>query len=329
MRRTFLKAIPAAMCASIVAPSLLTSRMANANEAAWPTKPIRLMVPAAPGAGPDSTARIIAHTVSERLGQPIIVENKPGGSGTVAASLGMLAPADGYTFIYCIPSTQIMPPKSVRYDPVNDLIPVSLAVTASFILVVNPTLPYKSVRELIDAARANPGKINFGSSGTGTFGHLLGASFGLSTDIDLMHVPFTSEPPVTNAIIGGEIQMAFISSGVSLPLIQSGKLRALGVSSGKRMPGMPDNIPLIAETVPGYDMVTYNYLAAKAGTPRHIVEKMNKAINTTMSDPAVRERFTSRGLNPGGGSPEDMGKIIAAQRVKLSELLQRANIVLS
>ncbi|MGB3069725.1 MAG: tripartite tricarboxylate transporter substrate binding protein [Ottowia sp.] len=329
MRRTILKAIPAALYASVAAPGLLASRAASATEAAWPAKPIRLMVPAVPGAGSDSTARIIAQTVSERLGQPIIVENKPGGSGTVAASVGLLAPADGYTFIYCIPSTQIIPPKSVRYDPLKDLIPVSLAVSASFILVVNPSLPYRSLEDLVNAAKVSPGSINYGSSGTGTFGHLLGASFGLATRTDLTHIPFTSEPPVTTAIIGGELQMAFISSSVSLPLIQGGKLRALGVSSAKRMAGIPNNIPLVSETVPGYDMATFNYISARAGTPRPIVEKMSKAITETMADPAVRERFYARGLNPGGGSPEDLGKLIGAERLKLTDLIQKANIVLA
>lgn len=327
MRRTILKSIPAALCAAVAGPSLLVSRSAFANnDAEWPNRPIRLLVPAAPGAGPDTTSRIIAQAASERLGQPIIVENKPGGSGTVAASLGLQAAADGYTFIYCIPSTQMIPPKTVRYDPLKDLVPVSTAVAASFVLVVDPKLPYKNVQDLIDAARAKPESINFGSSGVGTFGHMLAAQFELASKTKLMHIPFTSEPPITNAIIGGELQMAFISTGVSLPLIASGKLRGLAVSSEKRMNGVPENIPPLAETLPGYNLVTYNYFSAKAGTPRPIVEKMSHAIAATLADPKVREIFYKRGMAPLGSTPEELQKVIDTERVKLNRLIKEANI---
>ena len=328
MRRTFLKTIPAALCATVAGPGLLSSRFAHANEAAnnWPSRPIRIIVPAAPGAGPDTTSRIIAQAVSERIGQPIIIENKPGGSGTVAASLALQAPGDGYTFIYCIPSTQMIPPPSIRYDPEKDIVPVSLAVAASFILVVDPKLPYNTVQELIDAAKAKPESINFGSSGVGTFGHMLAAQFELASNAKLMHIPFTSEPPVTNAIIGGELQMAFISTGVSLPLIKSGKLRPLAVSSEKRMNGVPENIPPLAETLPGYNMVTYNYFAAKAGTPQSIVDRMSEAITATLNDPPVRERFYARGMAPLGGTPQELQKVIDSERVKLTTLIKQANI---
>lgn len=330
MRRTFLKAIPAALCASIAGPALLSSRTALANEVSnWPNKPIRFFVPAVAGAGPDIIARMFAQFVSERLGQPIIVENKPGGSGTVAASLGLQAPADGYTFIWCIPSTQIIPPKTIRYDPLKDLVPVTVAVSASFILVTNPKQPFQNVQDLINAARAKPDSITFASSGVGTFGHMLGASFALSSDTKLTHIPYTSEPPIANAILGGEIDMAFISTSVSLPLIQAGKLRALGVSSARRMAGVPENIPLVAETVPGYDMSTFNYISAKAGTPQPIIDKMSEAITSALKDPANRERFLARGLAPGGGTPQELQKLIDRERTKLTELIRKANIQLS
>ncbi len=328
MRRTILKALPAALFGAVAGPGLLGARQALAADEPWPTKPIRLIVPSVPGGGSDVAARIIAQALSERLGQSIVVDNKPGASGTLGVTLGLQAPADGYTFMWCIPSSQIIPPKSIRYDPLKDLAPVSLMVSASFLLVVNPQSPYQNVQDLINAAKAKPGSINYGSSGTGTFGHLLSASFGLASGTDLMHIPYTSEAPVVVAIMGGELQMAFISSSVSLPQVKSGKLRALGVSSSMRMEGIPENIPLVSETVPGYDMVTFNHLVARAGTPKPIIDRMSQAIAATMATPALRERLLGLGVLPGGGTPEELGRRVATERTKLTDLMRRANIVL-
>ena len=329
MRRTILNAVPAAVLGAVAGPGLLGARQAMAADSSWPSKPIRLIVPSVPGGGSDVAARIVADALSKELGQPIVVDNKPGASGTLGITLGLQAPADGYTFMWAIPSSQIIPPKSIRYDPVNDLAPVSLIVSASFLLVVNPQSPYKNVQDLINAAKAKPGSINYGSSGPGTFGHLLSASFGLASGTDLMHIPYTSEAPVTVAIMGGELDMAFISTSVSLPQVKGGKLRALGVSSSSRMEGVPENIPMVSDTVPGYDMVTFNYMVARAGTPKPIVDKMSQAVAAALATPAVRERLLGLGVLPGGTTPEELDRRIKAERTKLTDLMQRANIVLS
>lgn len=328
MRRTLLKALPAAMLGAVAGPALLGVRNTFAADEAWPTKPVRLLVPAVPGGGSDVAARIITQGLSERLGQSIVVENKPGASGTLGVSLGLQAPADGYTFMWCIPSSQIVPPKSIRYDPVKDLTPVSLTVSASFLLVVNPQSPYQSVHDLINAAKAKPTSINFGSSGPGTFGHLLGANFALGSGTELTHIPFTSEAPVVMGIIGGDIQMGFISTSVALPHVKSGKLRALGVSSSTRLEGVPENIPLVSETVPGYDMVTFNYISARTGTPQPIIDKMSQAITATMAMPNIRERLLALGMAPGGSTPEELGRRINTERTKLTDIIRRSNIVL-
>lgn len=217
MRRSFLKTLPAALCAAVAGPAIFTSRNAWANEGQWPAKPIRLLVPALPGGGSDMVARLLSQALSDDLGQSIVVENKPGASGTLAVTVGLQAPPDGYTFIWCITSSQIIPPPTIRYDPVNDLTPVGLTVSASFLLVVDAQSPYASLQDLVDAARAKPGSLNYGSSGTGTFGHLAGAYFGIATGTDFTHIPYTSEAPVVVAIVGGDLQMSLISSTVALP----------------------------------------------------------------------------------------------------------------
>lgn len=328
MRRTILKAVPAAVLGAVAGPGLFSARPALAADPAWPSKPIRLVVPSVPGGGSDVAARIVADAVSKELGQPIVVDNKPGASGTLGITVGLQAPADGYTFMWAIPSSQVIPPKTIRYDPMNDLVPVSLVVSASFLLVVNPKSPYKTVQDLIDAAKAKPGTINYGSSGPGTFGHLLSASFGLASGTELTHIPYTSEAPVTVAIMGGELDMAFISTTVSLPQVKAGKLRALGVSSSTRMEGVPENIPLVSETVPGYDMVTFNHIVARAGTPQPLVDKMSQAIAKSLAEPAVRERLLGLGIVPGGSSPEELDRRVRSESAKLKDLIQRANIPL-
>lgn len=328
MRRSFLKTIPAALCAAVAGPAILTSRNTWADAEKWPTKPIRLSVPALPGGGSDMVARLLSQAISDDLGQSVVVENRPGASGTLAVSTGLTAPADGYTFIWCIPSSQIIPPPNVRYDVVNDLMPVGLTVSASFLVVVAADSPYATLRDLVDAAKANPGRYNYGSSGTGTYGHLAGAYFSIATGTEFTHIPYTSEAPVVVSIIGGDLQMSLISSAVALPQVRGGKLRALAVSSGERMEGIPADIPLVAEFAPGFDMVTFNYISARTGTPQPIIDRMNQSIRTALADPTIRERILSLGLEPGGGTPEALGERITAERAKLTGLMQQAGITL-
>ena len=326
-------ATPILLTRRTVTGALLTSLAAGSARAAgpedsWPSKPVRIIVPAPPGGGSDSIARILSVALSERLGQSVVIDNKPGAAGTLGVATGLQAPADGYTFIWCTPSAQILAPKSIRYDPVNDLTPVSLLLSAAYILVVNPKLPYASVNDLVAAARAKPGSINFGTAGTGSFGHLMGASFGLATNTNLTQIPFTGEAPAMVAIIGGDVQMGFISSAAALPQVKGGKVRALGSSSATRMEGIPDDIPLVAASVPGFDMVAINYLSARSGTPRGIVDKMSKTLHEVLSTPAVRERILAVGVMPVGGTPEDLGKRVTSERAKWAEVMRKAAIVL-
>ena len=319
-------AILAAGLATVLALPL--SGMAAGPEDNWPNRAIKLMVPFPPGGGSDTVARIIGTAISERLGQPVVVENKPGGTGTVGVAAALQSPADGYTLIWCTPAAQYLAPKSVRYDPVNDLAPVSLTVAATYILLVNPALPIQKVADLIAAAKARPGTVNYATAGTGGQGHLMGAYFNLMAGTDLTQVPYAGEAPALVGLIGGQVQAAFISSAVALPQVKAGKLRAIGMSSAARLPGIPDDIPAIADTLQGYDVTAINYLSVRNGTPKPIIDRLSRVVNEVLATPAVRDRIASVGVVPVASTPDDLGRRINAERVKWAEVLQKANIVL-
>jgi tripartite-type tricarboxylate transporter receptor subunit TctC len=302
--------------------------LAAGPEDNWPNRAIKLMVPFPPGGGSDTVARIIGTALSERLGQPVVVENRPGGTGTVGVAAALQAAPDGYTLIWCTPAAQYLAPKSVRYDPLNDLAPVSLTVAATYILLVNPTLPIQKVADLIAAAKAKPGTVNYATAGTGGQGHLMGAYFNLLAGTDLTQVPYAGEGPALVGLLGGQVQAAFISSAVALPQVKSGKLRAIGMSSASRLPGIPDDIPAIAETLQGYDVTAINYLSVRSGTPRPIIDRLSRTINDVLAMPAVRDRIAAVGVVPVGSTPEELGRRVSVERVKWAEVLQRANIVL-
>jgi tripartite-type tricarboxylate transporter receptor subunit TctC len=327
MYKKIAKTLRAGVCAILV--SLLGAQAHAAGpEDSWPSRPVRIIVPAPPGGGSDSIARIVSTALAERLGQAVVIDNKPGAAGTLGVAVGLQAPADGYTFIWCTPSAQILAPKSIRYDPLNDLTPVSLLLSAAYILVVNPKLPLQSVNDLIAAARAKPGSINFGTAGTGTFGHLMGASFGLNSGSSLTQIPFTGEGPAMVAIMAGDVQMGFISSAAALPQVKAGKLRALGSSAGARMEGIPDEITPVSNALPGFDMVAINYLSARTGMSKLIVDRMSKALHEVLATPAVRERILAVGVTPMGGTPEDLGRRVMVERAKWGDIMRKANIVL-
>ncbi|QHE84474.1 Bug family tripartite tricarboxylate transporter substrate binding protein [Hydrogenophaga sp. BPS33] len=326
-RRTLLKTIPAAVWGSVGGTALLGSSLAHADDT-WPNKPIRLIVPAAPGGGSDTVGRIVAQALTEKLGQPVLVDNKAGAAGTLGVAVGVQAPADGYTFIWCTPSAQIMAPPSVRYDALKDLVPVSLLVSASYLLVVGNQQPWTKVSDLVAAARAKPGSLNYGTAGTGSFGHYMAASFGLATGSDVVQIPYAGEGPAMVALMRGDVQFAFISGAGALPHVSSGRVRALGVSSASAMEGVPTDIPFVAGTVPGFDLVAINYMSARTGTPQPIVDKMSQAVQAVLAQPAVRERIVGLGVSPVSSTPDALGRRVLAERKKVHDTLKRANIVL-
>lgn len=317
--------IVAAALACIAMPGLAR---AAGPEAGWPNRPVHLVVPFPPGGGSDAVARILSVALAEKLGQPVVVDNKPGATGTLGVSYALKQPADGYTVVWCTPSAQYLAPKSVRYDPIADFAPVSQTLAATYLLVVDPKLDIHSVADLVAAAKAKPGTINYATAGIGGQGQLLGAYFNMLAGIDMTMVPFTGEAPALAGVMGSQVHATFVSSAAALPQVKAGRLRAIGMSSAHRLPGIPLDIPPIASTLPGYDVTAINYIAMRSGTPKPIVERLSKVINEALTTPSVRDRIAAVGVVPVGSTPEELGRLVAAERTKWSEVLRKANIVL-
>jgi tripartite-type tricarboxylate transporter receptor subunit TctC len=314
--------------AALAGAGLSPLAMAAGADDKWPERAVRLIVPFPPGGGSDTVARLVATALADRLGQPVVVENKAGGTGTVGVAYGLQAPADGYTLIWCTPAAQYLAPKSVRYDPVNDFAPVSMTVAATYILMVNPSLPIHSVADLIAAAKARPDGINYATSGTGGQGHLMGEYFNQLAGTHMTQVPYAGEGPAVIGLMGNQVHAAFISSAAALRQVKAGKLRAIGMSSATRLPGIPEDIAPIADTLPGYDVTAINYLSMRNGTPESIVHRLSKHINEILVMPSVRDKIAGMGVVPVGSTPKELKVRVLAERAKWITVMEKANIVL-
>ncbi len=290
----------------------------------YPTKPIKIVVPFAPGGAADTTARMMSEPLSRQLGQTVIVENKPGGGATIGASYVANAAADGYTILYTTPGPQITNPylmAKLPYDPNKDLIPVSRVSWFPNVLVVTPGLPVKSVSELIAYARKNPGKVNFGSAGIGASSHLAGELFKTMAHIDIAHVPYKGSGQVLQDLIGGNVQMSIDSLSVYLPSIKAGSVRALGIAMPQRSPILPQ-VPAIDDELKGFDATAVNYLTVPAGTPKAVIDRLNKAVVTVLADPALQERMIAMGMVPKSSTPEEMAKEVRVEQAKWKKVIQ-------
>jgi tripartite-type tricarboxylate transporter receptor subunit TctC len=308
----------------------LTIAAAPASRAAddFPSRPIRLIVPFAPGGGADINARKIAEPWSKVLGQAIVVENKPGAGGTLGAAQVAHSTADGYTLLWTTPGQQMTAPyllKNLGYDPFKDLVPVGKVTEGANVMVVSKSLPVRNVRELIAYAKAHPGKLGFASSGVGSTSHLAGELFKKEAGVDIFHVPYRGTGPARTDLIGGQVPMTIDTLSVYLPDIQSGAVRALGVSTLKPSPTAP-GIPAIADTLPGFEAIPINYISAPAGTPRAVIEKLDATLNEAMRDPRVRESFTATGTILEGSTPEEMDRLIRSEQRKWKDLIESAGI---
>jgi tripartite-type tricarboxylate transporter receptor subunit TctC len=291
----------------------------------YPTQQIRLIVPFAAGGGSDILARIIAEPLSKRLGQSIVVENKPGGGATVAADLVAKSPPDGYTWLFTTAGPQITNPylmAQLPYNPFKDFAPVAMLAKSVNVLVVHPGVPAKNVRELIDYAKANPGKLNFSSSGIGASSHLAGELFKQMAEVDIVHVPYRGTGPSTTDLLAGNVHMAIDSASTLLPHIKSGGLRALGFATLERQPAMPE-LPTIADTLPGFDGSSINYISVPAGTPPAIVERLNREIEVVLSDRDIARRMTELAIAPIIETPAELARRIADEQQKWKRVIER------
>jgi tripartite-type tricarboxylate transporter receptor subunit TctC len=282
---------------------------------AYPDKPLRLIVPFPPGGGADNLARLMMPRVAQALGQPIVIENKPGAGGNTGAEFVAHAAPDGYTLLYGTNGTHAINAslyRNLHFDPVKDFTPVSQLTEIATMLVVNPQLPVNSTAELIGYARANPGKLNFASAGNGTTSHLAGELFRTQAGIDIVHVPYRGGAQAITDLIGGQVQMMIDVMPNAYPQVQGGRVRGLAVATRHRFPGAPE-LPTIAESgLPGFEASAWDGIFVPAGTPAAIVERLNAAIRQALDDPEVGATLRARGARPVPGTPEAFAQFIAA-----------------
>jgi tripartite-type tricarboxylate transporter receptor subunit TctC len=318
-RRQFLKFAGA----SVALPIVTRASWAQA----YPSRPIRLVAPFPPGGSIDLTARVVAQWLSDRLGQQVVVENRPGAGGNLGSETVATSAPDGYTLLLCSVANSISATlyQKLGYNFVRDFSHVAFVSRAPNVMVINPSVPAKTVAEFIAYAKANPGKINMGSSGVGTSIHVSGELFKMMTGVQMQHVPYRGSAPMLTDLIGGQVQVAFDNLQPSLPHVKSGKLRGLAVTTTTRSDAMPD-LPPIADTVPGYEASTWNGVSAPKGTPPEIVDRLNREINAALADATVKKRLADMGAWPVPGSPADFDKIIATEIDKWAKVIRAGNL---
>jgi tripartite-type tricarboxylate transporter receptor subunit TctC len=322
-RRTFLNLAAGAAALPMV------SRVAQAQAQAqnWPSRPISIVVFIPAGSTPDIIARLVGQPLSQRLGQAVVIDNRPGAGGNVALQAVARAPADGYTLL------QVASPHAINvtlYEKntitvTNDIVPIASTNTDFFVLLVHPSFPAKTVAEFIAYAKANPGKINMGSSGTGNLTQLSAELFRMMTGIEIVHVPYRGAPAAQAAMLAGDVQAMFDTVGTAAPHIKSGALRALGVSATQRIKLLPD-IPPISETVAGFAVTGWLGIGAPKGTPPEIIERLNREINASLAEPAVISRMAELGSDIFTGSPADFGKLVADDTAKWAKVVKFAGL---
>lgn len=296
--------------------------------AEYPDHAIRLIVPYSAGGAADTQARLVAAGLGARLGQPIVVENHPGASGTIGAAFVAHASADGYTLLYDATAFAVNPTlyKSLPYDSKRDLRPISLISLTPNLLVVRADSPYHGIADLTVAARSKPGRMTFGSSGQGTAQHVAAALFAQGFGLKLVHVPYKGGAPALADLMGGQIDMMFSNMSASYPLVRGGKLRALAVSSKNRVPELPD-VPTVAESgLPGYEVYEWNGMFAPSGVPDEIARKVETAVQATLQDPSVRSRLTALGAQPIGSSAQEFGKFVDHEMSRAKQILNESGI---
>jgi tripartite-type tricarboxylate transporter receptor subunit TctC len=300
-------------------------RVANAQ--AYPTRPVRLIVPAPAGGGYDLTARLISQVLSERLGAPFIVDNRPGGGGNIGTEAVVRASPDGYTLLLVAAANAI---NATLYDKLNfnfirDIAPVATIAGAPNVMVVHPSVSARTVPEFIAHAKANAGKLNMASAGNGTTPHLAGELFKMLTGVDMVHVPYRGGGPALTDLLGGQVQVYFGPMPPSIEHIRSGKLRALGVTSARRSQALPD-IPSVSDFVPGYEASQWYGIGVPKNTPSEIIDKLNKEINAGLADPKIKARLADLGGTVLPGTPADFGKLIADETEKWGKVIKSAGI---
>ena len=308
---------------------LLAALITAAHAQTYPSRPVRLIVPFPPGGSTDILSRALGQKLAEGLGQPVVIDNRPGAGGSIGSEAGAKAAPDGYTLLMGQLGPLAVSPaiyKNLPYDPVKSFAPVSLMAIVPSVLVVNPQVPAASAAELIAYARANPGKLTYGSAGSGSTSHLTTEYFKLATGTDILHVPYKGVGPMLTDLISGQLSMGINGAPAVMPHVSSGRLRALAVTGLTRLPSLPQ-IPTLDESgVKGFDASGWYGILVPAGTPREIVAKLNAEIRRIMQTPDLRARLDNEGAIPAAGSPEEFAAFIVAEIARWGAVLKRAGI---
>jgi tripartite-type tricarboxylate transporter receptor subunit TctC len=301
----------------------------SAQAAAWPERPVRLVVPYAAGGGADNAARIVAQRLGELLGQPVVIDNKPGAGGVIGADQVAKSAADGYSVLFDASAHVVNPAlRKMPFDAARDFIPVSLVVTAPQILVVSPKSPYKSLDELLAAARKEPNKVTFASAGSATASHLAAEMMADEGKVDLLHVPYKGGAPALTDVMAGSVDLYFGNAASTLQHVSSGKLRALAVSTRQRLKGLPQ-LPTLSESgMPQYEVLEWNGIFLPKGTPADVVQRLAKEVQAAVADPKVNERLLQAGVNPVGNSPAEFGKFVEKESARWQALVRARGIKL-
>jgi len=318
-----------AMTGALAAGSLMALGSRGASAQAYPTRPISMIVPVQAGSGADAILRIVAQRMSDNLRQPIVLENMPGAAGILGAERAARAPADGYTIFGSNDGTLYMTPhlrKKVNYDPVNGFEPVSLIANITWVLIANPSLPVKSVKEFLALARANPGKIDYASGGVGSPQHIAMELFASRAGIRLNHVPYKGATGAAQDVVSGHVPVMFTALSIVLSQIQAGKVRALAVGGSRRFPQVPD-IPTVAESgLPDFQFTTWAGLFMPRGTPRPIVDRLHAEAARAVADPDIRDKLAALGLEPVGSTPDELRRLTREGFERMGQVIRKAGI---
>jgi tripartite-type tricarboxylate transporter receptor subunit TctC len=316
-------------CAAIAASAASTSFAAQSTGAAdtFPNKPIRAIVPFAPGGGLDITTRLIGQRLTERWGQNVVVDTRPGAATIVGTEIASRALPDGYTILMITTTFAINPSlyRKLPYDPDKDFTPLTQLNSQPNIVVVNPTFKVSSVKELIALAKAKRGELTFASPGAGSAPHLAGELFQRMAGVEMIHVPYKGIPPAVTDVLGGRVAMLFTTTISAAPHVKSGKLKALALTSGKRLPSMPD-VPAIAETLPGYEAEAFQGVVAPAGVPRPIIDKLGEELADIVRSREIGERFEADGALPVGSTPRQFATFLKSETQKWAKVIREADI---
>jgi tripartite-type tricarboxylate transporter receptor subunit TctC len=313
---------------ALAALALAQFALAPAHAQPYPAKPVRLVVPWAAGGTTDILGRLIGQKLSEKWGQPVLVENRGGAAGNIGTEAVVRSPADGYTLVLGTMSTHAMNQflyPGMGFDPVKDLAPVSLVANVATVLVVHPSLPVSSVNDLVALARSKPGQLNFASGGVASFNQLCAELLKMTAKIDIVHVPYKGGGPAVADLVGGKVDLLFTGAPVTMAHIKAGRLKLLAVTDSRRSAALPDT-PTMAESLPGFEFNNWYGIMAPAGTPRAIVEQLNAEVHRALALPEIREKFSGLGADPTPSTPERMAAVMAADAEKWGRVIRQAGV---